>query len=148
MSENQWGHAAHLAKHTSEALKELEPLQQRKNPVIAFVLGFLLQGIGVGLYLESWKDFFVCVGIFVLFFGILLPTVIGEAFLLPAAALFCGFYGLGVRFLRTRNWTVATSTSQPNLWIAKSDGIADGLTEIWIAGREAGPAIRCSRSSG
>jgi hypothetical protein len=71
----------------------MKPLKQRKNPVIAFILGFLLQGVGVGLYLESWKDFFVCVGVFVLFFGLLLPTVIGEELLVPAAALFCGIYG-------------------------------------------------------
>jgi hypothetical protein len=90
---NEWNHAAHMAKHTKEMLEKMEPLKQRKNPVIAFILGFLLGGIGVGLYLESWVDFFVCVGIFVLFFAILLPTVIGEAFLVPAAALFCGCYG-------------------------------------------------------
>ncbi|MDB4947683.1 MAG: hypothetical protein JWM27_332 [Gemmatimonadetes bacterium] len=93
MPTNHWRAANTAAKRTSEVLNDLEPLKGRKNPVIAFVLGFLLQGIGVGLYLESWKDFFMCVGIFVLFFGILLPTVIGEAFLIPAAALFCGIYG-------------------------------------------------------
>jgi hypothetical protein len=85
--------AGHAAKHIAEQLRELKPLKEKKNPLIAFILGFLLQGIGVGLYLGSVKDFFICVGIFVLFFGILLPTVIGEAFLLPAAALFCGCYG-------------------------------------------------------
>jgi hypothetical protein len=93
MAENHWSHVGHAAKEINEELKKMKPLKQRKNPFIAFILGFLLQGIGVGLYLESWKDFFVCVGIFVLFFGILLPTVIGEALLLPAAALFCGIYG-------------------------------------------------------
>jgi hypothetical protein len=93
MSENHWSHVPHAAKEISSELKKMDPLKQRKNPIIAFILGFLLQGVGVGLYLESWKDFFVCVGIFVLFFGILLPTVIGEALLVPAAALFCGIYG-------------------------------------------------------
>jgi hypothetical protein len=100
---NEFGHAAHIAKHTAKMLNEMEPLKQRKSPVIAFILGFLLQGIGVGLYLESWKDFFVCVGIFVLFFGILLPTIIGEALLLPAAAFFCGCYGA---------WRAASSNSK------------------------------------
>lgn len=93
MPENEWRHAAHMAKDISEGLGKMKRLKQKKNPVIAFILGFLLQGIGVGLYLESWKDFFVCVGIFVLFFGILLPTVVGEAMLIPAAAIFCGIYG-------------------------------------------------------
>jgi hypothetical protein len=93
MAENHWHHAAHIGKDIGKELQKMPPLKNKKNPVIAFVLGFLLQGIGVGLYLESWKDFFACVGIFVLFFGILLPTVVGEALLLPAAALFCGIYG-------------------------------------------------------
>ena len=93
MPENQWGHVPHVAKEIRKELGKMKRLKQKKSPVIAFILGFLLQGIGVGLYLESWKDFFVCVGIFVLFFGILLPTVIGEAMLLPAAAFFCGIYG-------------------------------------------------------
>ncbi len=93
MSENHWKHVPEVAKEIGHKLQEMRPLKQKKSPVIAFILGFLLQGIGVGLYLESWKDFFACVGIFVLFFGILLPTVVGEAFLLPVAALFCGIYG-------------------------------------------------------
>lgn len=85
--------AGHAAKHIAEGLRNLEPLRQRKNPMVAFILGVLLQGVGVGLYLGSWKDFFICVGIFVLFFGVLLPTVVGEALLIPVAALFCGCYG-------------------------------------------------------
>lgn len=95
MSSNHLGqHVNHHAlKHTAEMLGKLKPLKQKKSPLIAFIFGFLLQGIGVGLYLQSWKDFFICVGVFVLLFGILFPTLIGEAFLIPAAALFCGLYG-------------------------------------------------------
>jgi hypothetical protein len=93
MPGNHWSHVPRAAKAVGKELGKMKPLKQKKNPVIAFILGILLQGIGVGLYLESWKDFFVCVGIFVLFFGILLPTVVGEELLVPAAALFCGIYG-------------------------------------------------------
>ena len=93
MPGNQWSHVPRAAKEVRKHLRKMKPLKQRKNPVIAFILGFLLQGIGVGLYLESWKDFFVCIGIFVLFFGILLPTVIGEELLVPVSALFCAIYG-------------------------------------------------------
>ena len=93
MLQNRWSQVPRATKIVSRELGKMKPLRQQKNPVIAFILGLLLQGVGVGLYLESWRDFFVCVGIFVLFFGILLPTVIGEELLVPAAALFCGIYG-------------------------------------------------------
>lgn len=58
----------------------MKPLKQRKNPVIAFILGFFLQGIGVGLYLESWIDFFACVGAGMFLFVVLLPTVVARHF--------------------------------------------------------------------
>jgi len=90
---NEWGHAGHAAKHIGEKLAKMRPLAKRKSPAVAFVAGLLFQGLGVGLYLGSWKDFFVCVGVFTLFFGVLLPTVVGEAWLFPAAALFCAVYG-------------------------------------------------------
>ena len=93
MSGHQVGHSAHVIKKTFETMKQMEPLAHRKSPAAAFVAGLLFQGIGVGLYLESWLDFFVCVGVFALIFGILLPTLVGEAFLVPAAALFCACYG-------------------------------------------------------
>jgi hypothetical protein len=93
MSNHQLHHAGHLAKHTAEQLAKMRPLKQRKSPVLAFVLGFCLGGIGLGLYFQSWKDFFVCVGIFLGFFVILLPTVAGEAFLPLLGPTFCAIYG-------------------------------------------------------
>ena len=86
-------HAVHIAKHTAEALKELAPLKARKSPLAAAIAGLLFQGLGVAVYLGSVKDFFICVGVFVLFFLVLLPTVVGEALLLPAASIFCAIYG-------------------------------------------------------
>lgn len=86
-------HVVEAARHTADALKELKPLKQRKNPMVAALVGFFFQAMGIALYFGSLKDFFICVGVFVLFFAILLPTVIGEAFLLPAASIFCAIYG-------------------------------------------------------
>jgi hypothetical protein len=34
----------------------MKPLKSRKNPVIAAVLAVILGGIGLGIYLRSWRD--------------------------------------------------------------------------------------------
>lgn len=48
-------------------LKEREPLPARKNPVIAFLLGFLFGPFGSGWYMGTWKDFGVAFLMLVVF---------------------------------------------------------------------------------
>ena len=59
---------SHLDHHIAHGIKELvshlPPLRTRKNPVIAGLLGFLFGGVGLGLYLGTWSDFFVPILVF------------------------------------------------------------------------------------
>ena len=34
----------------------MKPLKSRKSPVVAAVLAFMFGGLGLGLYLRSWRD--------------------------------------------------------------------------------------------
>ena len=56
---------------------KMEPLESKKDPVIAAVCGFATGGVGLGLYLRSWQDFFIP------WFMLLVLAVIG----LPLAEL-------------------------------------------------------------
>ena len=40
-------------------MNPLQPLRTRKTPWLAFVLGFLLSGIALGIYFRSWVDLVV-----------------------------------------------------------------------------------------
>jgi hypothetical protein len=39
-----------------EKLFEIPPVKKAKSPLVAALLGFWLSGIGLGLYLRSWRD--------------------------------------------------------------------------------------------
>ncbi len=43
----------------------LEPLKTKKDPVVAAIAGFVLGGIGLGLYLRSWVDFLLPSGMLI-----------------------------------------------------------------------------------
>ena len=45
-------------------IAKLDPLPEKKNPLLAAVLGFLFGPIGVGIYFRSWMDGLVCMGVF------------------------------------------------------------------------------------
>jgi hypothetical protein len=48
----------HLITHGIKyLLGDLPTIREKKNPIIAGILGFLFGGIGLGLYFQSWKDF-------------------------------------------------------------------------------------------
>jgi len=93
MSLNHLSHLVHLSKHGAEAIKTMKPLHAAKSPVWAFLIGILFGAPGIGIYFRSWKDFFICLVAFFALGLVLLPTVIGEAFVYPLAVLFCGIYG-------------------------------------------------------
>jgi hypothetical protein len=54
----------HHAVHAVKAVAEMPALAEKKNPVLAGVLGLFFGAIGVGLYFKSWSDFFVCFAVF------------------------------------------------------------------------------------
>jgi hypothetical protein len=39
--------------------EKLQPLASKKDPVVAAIAAFALGGVGLGIYLRSWVDFFV-----------------------------------------------------------------------------------------
>ena len=43
----------------ARVMNPLPPLAARKNPWLAFVLGFLLSGVALGIYFRSWIDLIV-----------------------------------------------------------------------------------------
>lgn len=56
----------HAVAHGIKGLLEnLPPIKEKKNPLIAGVLGFLFGGIGLGLYFRTWQDFVFPVLIFI-----------------------------------------------------------------------------------
>lgn len=62
MSNHHYGQAA---KEGAKFVKGLDPFNERKSPVIAFVLGLLFGALGVAIYFSSWRDFFICLGLFI-----------------------------------------------------------------------------------
>src|SRR5690349_15574999 len=43
-----------------------EPLAEIKNPALAAAIGFVSGGIGLGIYLRSWRDFLIPFGLLLL----------------------------------------------------------------------------------
>ncbi|HYC87801.1 MAG TPA: hypothetical protein VEO54_01200 [Thermoanaerobaculia bacterium] len=84
MSSHNPGHTVHTAH---QLVEQLQPLAEVKNPFVAFVLGVFFGALGVGIYFKSWKDFFVCLILF-LFLTLMIPGL----GVVPGW-LFAGFYG-------------------------------------------------------
>lgn len=70
-------------------LEDLPPLE-KKNPIVAAIVGFFFGGIGVGLYFQSWKDGVYLVIVFFLLSALLAPFIILGPFL---ALLFAAGWG-------------------------------------------------------
>ncbi len=81
-------HIGHAAKHGIELVRELVPLDEHKNPAAAFGAGMVLGALGVAIYLKSAKDFFICLGMFIVL-TTLMPFGPGEA----VGWLFAPIYG-------------------------------------------------------
>jgi len=83
--------SSHDPRHTVHAahqfVGQLEPLAEVKSPFAAFVLGVFFGALGVGIYFKSWRDFFIC-----LFLFIFLTFMIPGLGAVPGW-LFAGFYG-------------------------------------------------------
>ena len=59
-------HLPHLLKETKEQIDRNKKPGENKNPIVAGALGFLFGPIGIGLYFQSWGDFFLCFVVLVL----------------------------------------------------------------------------------
>jgi hypothetical protein len=85
-------HRAHALEALHKWIHEMEPLGSRKNPFIAFAMGFLFGCLGVGLYLWSWKDFFYSLLVIIVFVVLFLPTGPFEALAIPIGFTVVGAY--------------------------------------------------------
>jgi len=77
-----------MSEQIARVMNPLPPLQARKRPWLAFMLGFLFSGIALGIYFRSWVDLIV-------------PTVLWLALIATpgdtgfwAAAVVGGLWGL------------------------------------------------------
>jgi hypothetical protein len=80
-------HAGQAARQAHKLVGSLEPLPAEKHPGVALLLGIFFGALGVGIYFRSWKDFFICLFLFI-FLTLAIPAV-GS---IPGW-LFAGFYG-------------------------------------------------------
>ena len=48
-----------MLEQIAQIMSSLPLLRARKNPWLAFVLGFLLSGVALGVYFRSWIDLIV-----------------------------------------------------------------------------------------
>lgn len=65
-------HIKDVAEGSAHIVKNLAPLPEPKDPVVAFMFGLFLGALGVAIYFKSAKDFLICFGLFILA-SILLP---------------------------------------------------------------------------
>ncbi len=72
-------------------LEDLPPIREKKDPVVAGILGFLLGGIGLGLYFQSWKDFLYPVIVFIMLSILLIPFIVVGPFL---GCVFASLWGV------------------------------------------------------
>ena len=70
--------------------EKLEPLKSKKDPVIAAIAGFAGGGVLLGLYLQSWVDFFVPFIMMLVVWIIAIPTGEILSFFIP---VFWAVYG-------------------------------------------------------
>jgi hypothetical protein len=82
------GNMEHMGQAAVEVIEDMRPLEGRKSPAAAFLLGFFTGAFGVAIYFKSAKDFFVCMGMFIAFL-LIAPWGPGEL----AGMCFAACYG-------------------------------------------------------
>ncbi|MDB5150460.1 MAG: hypothetical protein JWQ57_4480 [Mucilaginibacter sp.] len=78
---------AHFFKLIIKVIHGSGPIGVDRQPVPTAIVGFLFGPAGIGIYLQSWKDFFLCLGFLIGLF-ILIPGL----GIVPGW-LFSAFYG-------------------------------------------------------
>ncbi len=71
-------------------VEDLPPIHEKKNPIVAGLLGFFFGGIGLGIYFQTWKDFLYPVAVFVMASILLAPLIVVGPFL---ALIFAAVWG-------------------------------------------------------
>ena len=79
---------------------------KKKSPLIAAILGFLFNGVGLGIYLRSWLDFLVPVAISILI------AILSGGILVVVSPFFCAFYG----FIRAKSSNAELTQPQKKTW--------------------------------
>lgn len=80
-------HLPDLLKHTIKEIDKNKRPDENKNPFIGAILGFLFGPIGIGIYFNSWKDFFLCLVVLIIL------AIILVGFGAIPGWLFSAFYG-------------------------------------------------------
>lgn len=79
-------HFGHLVEHAFEESKNMTPVSEGKSAMAAFFAGFLFGPFGVGIYLRSWGDFIMSLGLVV--GGTIMATGLGA----PIFWILCGIW--------------------------------------------------------
>lgn len=64
----------HYNRFVDQQLRQLPALADRKNPMLAGIIGFLFGPVGIGIYFKSKNDFLWCLGLLIGFM-IVVPGV-------------------------------------------------------------------------
>ena len=59
-------HIPHILKETKKQIDNHKRPDEDKNPIVGAIIGFLFGPIGIGLYFQSWSDFFLCLFVLLL----------------------------------------------------------------------------------
>jgi hypothetical protein len=82
-------------KHTSimsgllSIADDSEPLAEKKNPMLAAAIALVCGGIGLGIYLRSWRDFWIPCGI--LLAVLVLGVTTGETLMVVAPGIWAAY---------------------------------------------------------
>jgi hypothetical protein len=76
-----------IVGHAFRESEKMPRVGAGKSPVAAFVVGFMFGPLGVGLYLKSWPDFFLLLGLILV--GSFMTAGLGA----PFFWCLCGFWG-------------------------------------------------------
>ena len=70
-----------MLEQVARVMDPLAPLRTKKRPWLAFILGFLLSGIALGIYFRSWVDLVIPTAIWAIGIAVdsLFPSVLGDA---------------------------------------------------------------------
>lgn len=77
----------HVVSRAFKESDKLPPVGAGRSAIVAFFAGFLFGPIGVGVYLRSWSDFIVLMGLLVL--GAVMTAGVGA----PVFWMLCGAWG-------------------------------------------------------
>jgi hypothetical protein len=118
------------AGSTATPLMEAGQPGKTKSPLIAAILGFAFNGIGLGIYFRSWVDLLVPVGIS---FAI---TILSGGFLMVLTPFVCAFYG----YIRATGFNANLTQPQKKTWACTWCSTIAFLAAVVLCERKKGSA--------